>query len=55
MRAKPTRDHSTIHVTASNLNWILYGAWGLASEVLRQVDVHVHRQHAHSPAMRAGG
>ena len=39
MRAKPTRDQLTTHMTAPNLNWIANYIWGIADDVLRDVYV----------------
>ena len=39
MRAKPTRDQLTTHMTALNLNWIANYIWGIADDVLRDVYV----------------
>ena len=38
-RAGPTRDQTTTHMTAPNLNWIANYIWGIADDVLRDVYV----------------
>ena len=39
MRAEPTGDQLTTHMTAPNLNWIANYIWGIADDVLRDVYV----------------
>ena len=39
MRAKPTGNQLTTHMTAPNLKWIANYVWGIADDVLRDVYV----------------